>query len=531
MGRVKKKKQTVEAHNSRGTEGDGGSGRWWYIWAALVAVVSVLVMLTYSITLLSSRTTTITSTTTPPAAGDVTHSPWKISGEVGVKVLSSPDASFARSCMKARVPLILRNSVVTRWQAHKKWSLDYLGTKLSSLRGIYENDNRWFGPYFDRTKPLLEHAIRKNPYKTNVELSSEEFFRRLQNPSADRFHYFSGDIDQLGDWAYSEVQPLRELLLPNPSRSSVNAWIGQPHVMAHCHYDGYHNFYAQLYGTKRFVLFSPVNWPGLYPYPFLHPSHAQAQVNTSSEEEVERFGLARRVEGVVATLHPGDLLYLPPLWFHEVESLGVSISVNVWTDSQQTELVERIFSLPLPLDYAEPSSHKHEHAQWRDIWERRVAAAVVILRLLQHVCQHLDCTSPNTDKFLDPDGNSRVRRMDPETYFVRQLWSTRYQHLMEGGELPEAYHQGEHILCEGGGGDGLDDAVVSVSQAVATDVHYGAYFEQVSQLVRGLPTETWQLWVGNYVEYVVASAVGEVEYVGLFLKHFSSCTKFLPRKK
>lgn len=519
MGRAKKTQK--QAHDLATTSGGKENGRWWYVWAALVALISVLVMLTWTITLFSRSDTNTESSNqhSPPGAS---NNSWKVSGEVGVKILSSPDAAFARSCTKGGVPVVLKNTIIKKWVA-QKWSPIYLRTKLKTLRGIYENNNRWFGPYFILSKPLIEHAVRKNPYKTDIELSSDDFFQRLDKPSQNRYHYFSGDIDQLGDWAYSEIQPIQELLLPNPKRSSINAWIGQPHVIAHCHYDGYHNFYAQLYGIKKFTLFRPTNWPGLYPYPFLHPSHAQAQVNASSEEDVEAFGLVRRVEAMEVVLGPGDLLYIPPLWFHEVESLSISISVNVWTDSQQTELVERIFSLPLPLDYDE-ATHRHEHAHWQGARERRIAAAILIFRLLEHVCRYHICKQPNTDVFFDQSNMAKLK--DEQSYFVQQLWSTRYKHLMEKGELPEIFHGDKHILCEGGESQDLQ-AAVSASEAILKDVHYGAYLEEVSQLVRGLPQDTWELWVGNYVEYIAADVVDKVEHVGLFLKHLTSCTKIL----
>ena len=521
MGRVKKHgalHQIVEPKKTRrSAQSKEDSWRWWYLWAALVGFIAVLVMLTFSITLFS-RNSTETSTTTLHARPP----------EVAVRLLSSPDQPFARSCAQGREPVVLKNSVVKKWQAKRNWSPDYLRSKLKTLQGIYENDNRWFGPYFDRSKPLLEHAVHKNIYRTDLVLAAEEFFHRLENPVQHRYHYFTGDIDQLGEWAYAEIQPIKELLTLNPKRSSVNTWMGQPHVIAHCHYDGYHNFYAQLYGTKKFKLFRPTEWPGLYPYPFLHPSHAQAQVNATDEGDVRKFPLVERTKALEVVLEPGDLLYMPPLWFHEVESLSVSISVNVWTDSHQTELMEKVFAHPLPLDpdRREPS-HGHEHAQWNSVHVRRIGAAVLIFRLLEQVCRYQSCTSPEADKFSYPSGDHHKELTNRYAYFIHQLWGARYKFLMESGEIPNTFLNEEPVLCEA-----MDDAsaaqlVMSADSSVSKDVHFSIYLEQVSQLVRGLPADTWQLWMGNYVEYVAANALGDVQYVGYFLKHFNSCTKTL----
>lgn len=510
MGRAKKHVQQKTGRTARSHE---DSGKWWYLWAALVGFVAVLVMLTCSITLFSRN-----------SAENSKH-PVIRPPEVAVKILSSPEDSFARSCAQGREPVVLKNSVVEKWRA-QNWSPAYLRSKLKTLHGIYENDNRWFGPYFDHSKPLLEHAIHKNPYKTDLELTAKEFFHRLEKPVRHRYHYFTGDIDLLGEWAYEEIQPIRELLLLNPKRSSINTWMGQPHVIAHCHYDGYHNFYAQLYGTKKFTLFHPTNWPGLYPYPFLHPSHAQAQVNATDERDVEKFSLVKRVQAVEVILEPGDLLYLPPLWFHEVESLSVSISVNAWTDSHQTELMEKVFSHPLPLDSdrREPLHH-HEHAQWHSAHERRIGAAVLVFRLLEQVCRYHSCIDAGADRFSHP-GNDNRDFSNPYVYFIYQLWSTRYKFLMENGEVPSTFRSETHVLCEAGDGASTQAAVLA-DNSIARDVHYGIYLEQVAQLVRGLPAETWQLWVGNYVEYVAANVLADVQHVGVFLKHFGSCAKVL----
>lgn len=230
---------------------------------------------------------------------------------------------FAAALVEGGTPVVLKNTVVHQWQAMRKWTPYYLAERVGELHGIYSNENRWFGPYYDDRKPLAEFCPRITTYKTDLVLPGHEFSRLLFKPDHGKHIYFTGDVDSLGPWAFDQVQPIGELLSLNPSHSSVNVWIGQPHVVAHCHYDGYHNLYAQLYGRKKFKLYHPSSWPGLYPYPFLHPSHAQSQVNLSYTASRRRFKGVERVRWMEAVVEPGDLLYIPPLWFHEVEALDI----------------------------------------------------------------------------------------------------------------------------------------------------------------------------------------------------------------
>ena len=257
---------------------------------------------------------------------------------VEVKVIEAGDDFSAAAVAGAR-PVIFRNSPVAKWKARRQWSTEYLKKKIRGpLKNIYENTNRWFGPYFDDRKPLLPYTHRLNPYRTNLTLSTEQFISRLAEHGQDgsssngdterKWIYYSGPLEDMGDWAVSDVSPLNELLRPNPSVSSVNIWMGPPQVVAHCHYDGYHNFYAQLVGRKRFWLGHPGLWTRLQSAPFLHPMHAQCQVNLSLSADEQLQADHNSAGSITAELHevvlePGDLLYIPPLWFHHVESVDI----------------------------------------------------------------------------------------------------------------------------------------------------------------------------------------------------------------
>lgn len=453
--------------------------------------------------------------------GDDSPAPYKKAEKVTIEYLPTPETNFAAKCERRGVPVVLRNSFVERWPAKKKWSPAYLASKIAALKGVYENSNRWFGPYYDGRKPMAAMFDRVNPYRTDVELPSGEFFQAIQNPSDGRYLYFTGSVEQLGEGAWNDIQPLKELLVPDPTRSSINAWIGQPHVIAHCHYDGYHNFYAQLYGRKKFTLFSPAHWPGLYPYPFLHPSHAQCQVNVSnSKNDVGKFPAFKDVAPLEVILEPGDLLYLPPLWFHHVESMEVSISVNVWTDTKQTDTVERLFGLPLPTNNVKFPSPRH----------LAVATSILIHKAIVSLCSLRSCVAPSQDPSSSSSSSlgPEVTKMDTTAYFMHRLWRGRYARLMEEKKLPSALEGDAAILCENGDRTAILK-VLTETLEVLSEHHVKEHGDLVAALLGELPDDTWEIWAGNYVEYVAMGAVG-VQHVGLFLKHLTTCisTVFMP---
>jgi hypoxia-inducible factor 1-alpha inhibitor (HIF hydroxylase) len=92
----------------------------------------------------------------------------------------------------------------------------------------------------------------------------------------------------------------------------------------------------QVGGCKRFALFHPKYYTSFYPFPLAHPCDRQSQVDMYNPN-LERFPRFPEAVGVFATVHPGDLLYLPPFWWHHVECRQDSISVNFWFEMAKAD--------------------------------------------------------------------------------------------------------------------------------------------------------------------------------------------------
>ena len=105
-------------------------------------------------------------------------------------------------------------------------------------------------------------------------------------------------------------------------------WLGPAGTVTplHCDYDD--NVFAQIWGSKRIFLAPP------HHDEFLYPREANAILFGSPFDpeapDFERFPLARQAATVEVIVNPGDMLYVPAGWYHQVRALTFSLSSNRW---------------------------------------------------------------------------------------------------------------------------------------------------------------------------------------------------------
>ena len=293
-------------------------------------------------------------------------------------VTLTPTIPFADLAIEEERPIVLQNSQASLWPALKRWNATgYLARrapKLLETRTLNVAANVPFGAFVLHDNSVRAARGRQwlslpREKRADVHLSNmtaAEFLRSSVDSSREagqrRLHYLTSPLSHWAMDVQRDTEP-RHLLEVNDvdadlsgpehgiknvgagapaleARANTSAslsramlWIGHAGVRARLHHDRSHNFFVQVLGQKHFRLYPPSEAVRLHAFPSIHPARRQSQldaiaVETGDEGASVAFplycdsgGAGHEGEMWEAVLSPGDLLYVPPFWWHEVSSL------------------------------------------------------------------------------------------------------------------------------------------------------------------------------------------------------------------
>ncbi|WP_223797506.1 cupin-like domain-containing protein [Sphingomonas nostoxanthinifaciens] len=125
------------------------------------------------------------------------------------------------------------------------------------------------------------------------------------------------------------------LALPRHPAGGGRIWLGHA-ARVSTHYDTMDNVACVVAGRRRFTLYPPELIGDLYVGPVDHTMAGQpvslAASAAAGDPRYPRFH-AVADQALTAELAPGDALYMPKLWWHQVESTApVNALLNFWWD-------------------------------------------------------------------------------------------------------------------------------------------------------------------------------------------------------
>lgn len=222
---------------------------------------------------------------------------------------------FDRRYFQTHVPVIHRGAIKEE-SYFRDWTFDYLKSKCGT------------------TQVKISHS-KKGYYK----FSENEIVERKTLQFAEAIdHFTSKDIGKYYYLQQSSIPETFPELVPEVTRPSwlldsdvifnQNLWIGGSGCVSPLHFDLSANFLIQVTGRKRIILFAPHDYQNLYPGKEVNTEHV-SEIDLRDVDH-DRFPLFKNAKPIEIVLGPGDLLYLPSRWWHEVHSLDACISVNYW---------------------------------------------------------------------------------------------------------------------------------------------------------------------------------------------------------
>ncbi|KAH7318767.1 putative phospholipase [Stachybotrys elegans] len=251
-------------------------------------------------------------------------------------------------------PFVIRGAA-SSWKATQEWNTAYL---LSALQGQSVNvavtpygnaDSPTYSPEHDATlfvKPHQDEQQFDEFLKHVVEQENDPDFPPTNDNFRDEYLPLFPD-------AYRDIPFARIALQKQPD--AVNLWIGNSKSVTAIHKDNYENIYVQIVGRKHFVLLPSLCYPcmneKLLP-PATYCRQGQDLVLCLDENpdpvpfatwdpdqpDKNRDVLSHLARPLRVTLEPGDMLYLPAMWYHKVTQScaegdeGFVAAINYWYD-------------------------------------------------------------------------------------------------------------------------------------------------------------------------------------------------------
>ncbi|XP_060075232.1 hypoxia-inducible factor 1-alpha inhibitor-like [Ylistrum balloti] len=260
--------------------------------------------------------------------------------------LSINDPEADRRISKA-LPVVLTDTNLVTSALH--WDLDYLSKNIGDGEFVVHISKNKNFQYCDDKKSVNVKDFRMPTEKQDMKFS--EFVEKLHSakPGEDRLYLQQILHDTVGKRVISDFLGFnwhwvtRQQKTNNFGEMTSNLLlIGMEGNVTPGHYDEQENFFSQVRGYKRFVLFPPSQFACMYPYPIYHPCDRQSQVDFDNPDFTQ-FPKFKEACGMEAVVGPGDVLYIPMYWWHHVQSLpshGYTISVTFWYKAGQAEKIE-----------------------------------------------------------------------------------------------------------------------------------------------------------------------------------------------
>jgi len=219
---------------------------------------------------------------------------------------------WLKDFVAASRPLVL-TAMASDWPALRRWTPQHLREQYGTVR-VEVQTGRDSDPDFERNKLKLRCEMPVAELVDRVlEGSGNDLYLTANNQALKRpgLAPLLADIGSLPDWVDRAALPGAALL-----------WFGAAGTLTPLHHDTLMLMHTQVVGRKRWRLASPLQTPRLY-----NSRSVFSPVDLAAPDWV-RFPKAAGVQVLDVVVEPGETLFVPLGWWHQVEALDTSLSIS-----------------------------------------------------------------------------------------------------------------------------------------------------------------------------------------------------------
>lgn len=221
-------------------------------------------------------------------------------------------------------PVVLTGEI-DDWPALQRWTTDYLREKLGKRQIVYQGGRENAADY-ERYKDRHRSAAPFDAYIDMIaDTAGNDAYVTAYNhgENAEALEPLNADLGTLDKFLTNDCEHPRGMM-----------WIGPANTFTPLHHDLTNNFIIQLAGRKRVVLAAPGETPKLY-----NDHHVFSRIEDleSPDFTLERYPAAAGLGTHTVEIGPGDILFVPIGWWHQVRALDFSVSIThtnfIWPNS------------------------------------------------------------------------------------------------------------------------------------------------------------------------------------------------------
>tara|TARA_Y100000385_G_scaffold247477_1_gene267569 strand:- start:308 stop:1318 length:1011 start_codon:yes stop_codon:yes gene_type:complete len=209
------------------------------------------------------------------------------------------------------IPVVIEGKAKD-WKCVKQWTLDWLSDNYS------KDQVAIFDP-LNSENDKINYKVEKTTIKEVIEsikLGDTNKYSRFN-----RILYDHPELIDDFDWKW--LYKMRNII---SSGKTFQVFIGGKGSKTSLHCATENNLFTQVYGEKHWYLYPPKNDIFLTP-PITKSPYFYSDFNPDNPD-FKKFPTARFLSTYECVLRPGDILYNPPLWWHQVKNLSHSIGVG-----------------------------------------------------------------------------------------------------------------------------------------------------------------------------------------------------------